>query len=149
MGKYIDIKLFKKIKIYRFSSGVKQDGGRWALFSYTPYEKDEKGNVMYGQEYTIFIDNIDNVNRTLKDGDTIEVKSINSVSAKDNTYKGKDNVQHTKRVIQVSIDIVIDNNMPNNNNSFNNGYNIPQGNNNQNEDNNPPVFEGGYDMPNF
>lgn len=145
MGKYIDIKVGKKLKLYRFASGFKQDQTRWALFSFTPYETDQKGNTFYGQEYTIFIDNINNVNRALQDGDMVEIASINSVSSKDNTYKGKDGQQHTKRVIQVAVNIVINNqNVNNNNNAQYNNYNDSQ------EDNTPPVFDGdGYNMPSF
>lgn len=150
MGKYIDIKVGKKLKLYRFASGYKQDQTRWALFSFTPYETDPQGNTFYGQEYTIFIDNINNVNRVLQDGDMVEIASINSVSSKDNTYKGKDNQQHTKRVIQVAVNIVINNQNVNNNNNMNNN-NVQYNNyDNSQNDNTPPVFDGdGYNMPSF
>lgn len=151
MGKYIDIKIGKKLKLYRFACGYKQDQTRWALFSFTPYETDQKGNTFYGQEYTIFIDNINNVNRALQDGDIVEISSINSVSSKDNTYTGKDGQQHTKRVIQVGVNIVIDNQNVNNNNNMNNN-NVQYNNyNNSQNDNIPPAFDDGdgYNMPSF
>ena len=137
MGKYLDIKIGKEIKLFRFASGSKQDGSRWALFSFTPYEKNDKGDYIYGQEYTIFINNINDVNYQLRDGDKVEITNIYSVSAEDNTYKGKDGIQHTKRVIKVVVDIRI-------NNQVNDS-------NNQNDivEESKPVFDGGYDMPDF
>ena len=60
MAKYLDLKLGKKLKIYRFNTGVGQNGA-WAFFSYTPYEKNPDESITYGQEYTIVISNIDDV----------------------------------------------------------------------------------------
>lgn len=144
MGKYLDIKIGKSLKLYRLATGIRQsDGKRWGLFSYTPFEKTDKGDYIYGQEYTIFMDNLPD-NMVLKDGDMVEVANILSVSAEDNTYTGKDKVQHTKRVIKVVIDIKLKDN--NNNNYTNNNY---QNNQIGNDNNEGAISDGSYDLPDF
>ena len=106
MAKYLDLKIGKKLKIYRFNTGVGQSG-TWAFFSYTPYEKNPDGTTTYGQEYTIIISNIDKVNFALRDGDTVEVAKINSVTADFQKYNSKKTgKQESKTVIKVAIDIV-------------------------------------------
>lgn len=143
MAKYLDIKIGKKLKLYRLATGTKQDGTMWGLFSYTPFEKTDKGDYIYGQEYTIFMNNLES-GMNLKDGDFVEVANILSVSAEDNTYKGKDGVQHTKRVIKVVVDIKLDNNSNNNTND-----NVNYNNYNEVKDENPAISSGNYDLPDF
>lgn len=143
MGKYLDIKVGKKLKLYRLATGTKQDGNLWGLFSYTPFEKKDNGDYIYGQEYTIFMNNLES-GMNLKDGDFVEVANILSVSAEDNTYKGKDGVQHTKRIIKVSIDIKIEN-KTNENLNENTQYGIYD---NTKEDN-PAIADSDYELPNF
>lgn len=134
MGKYLDIKIGKKLKLFRLATGVRQDGNRWGLFSYTPFEKTDKGDYIYGQEYTIFMNNLTN-DISLKDGDMVEVANILSVSAEDNTYKGKDGVQHTKRVIKVVIDIKLNDDV---------NYQM-----NDNYTDNGALSDGSYGLPDF
>ena len=133
MSKYLDIKVGKKLKVYRYREG-QSNYGKWALFSYTPYEKNDKGDVKYGQEYSILIANIEDVSKRLSDGDLVEIASINSVSANDTSYKDKTTgMTINKRVISVSVNIVVDNNSQYNNNNSN--EQVPS---NQY----PPVFDG-------
>lgn len=158
MAKYLDLKVGKKLKIYRFNTGSGQNGN-WAFFSYTPYEKNQDGSTTYGQEYTIQIANIDNVQFELKDGVSVEVDKINSVTADFQSYKSKQNGQMVnKTVIKVSVDIV----------TFTNGQTLQGSNpnvftpnpngqvqqpqyNNQNQPYNQPQFDdpssNGYEFP--
>lgn len=140
MSKYLDIKVGKKLKVFRYKEGTNKNNEKWALFSFTPSEKDDKGNYIYGQEYTISIRNISEINYALNDGDFVEIVAINSVTANDSTYTSKQTKQTiNKRVIVVSVDISL------NDNSFDNNYN-QQPNNNQY----PPVFENtDIDIPDF
>ena len=119
MAKYLDLKVGKKLKIYRFNTGTGQSG-TWAFFSYTPYEKNPDGTTTYGQEYTIMISNINNVQFELKDGVSVEVEKINSVTADFQKYTSKKTgKEESKTVIKVAIDIVI----------FENGQTLPGANN--------------------
>lgn len=107
MAKYLDLKLGKKLKIYRFNTGVGQNGS-WAFFSYTPYEKNPDGSTTYGQEYTIVISNIDDVQFELKDGVSVEIEKINSVTADFQSYTNKQTKQKVnKTVIKVAVDIKV------------------------------------------
>ena len=145
MAKYLDIKLGKEIKLYRLNTGTKQDGNKWALFSYTPYEKNDKGDYIYGQEYTFFINNINDVNYQLNDGDKITVDKIYSVSAEDSSYKDKNGKQQHKRIIKVVIDIEIKGNSNNQNDMQQNTNN----NESSQEEFNYPISDNGYEFPNF
>ena len=141
MAKYLDLKVGKKLKLFRLTTGIKQDGNRWGLFSFTPFEKTDKGDYIYGQEYTIFINNLTN-EMNLKDGDFVEIANIISVSAEDKSFKTKDGVQHNKRVINVTVDIKANENQVNNNQSNNyqpNNYNEETG----------EISGSSYDLPDF
>lgn len=143
MGKYLDIKVGKKLKIFRGKSGAD-----WFFFSFTPYEKNEKGDYIYGQEYVININNYKEVNYTLNDGDSVEIAAINSVTAEDNTYTSKkDNKTYTKKLIKVGIDIVIKDSNNNQNNEVN--YGIYNNGNSDDSSNNPNDLESDYEIPNF
>lgn len=146
MAKYLDIKLGKEIKLYRLNTGTKQDGNKWALFSYTPYEKNDKGDYIYGQEYTMFINNINDVNYQLNDGDKIVVDKILSVSAEDNYYKDKNGKEQHKRVIKVTIDIEIKGNNNNQNNIQQNEFDNQSS---SQENDFSAISDGGYEFPNF
>lgn len=149
MSKYLDIKVGKKLKVFRYKEGTNRNNEKWALFSFTPSEKDDKGNYIYGQEYTISIRNISEINYVLHDGDFVEIVAINSVTANDSTYTSKQTKQTiNKRVIVVSVDI----SLVGNDNPFDNNYNQqPNANNNGNNNNQyPPVFENtDIDIPDF
>lgn len=161
MAKYLDLKLGKKLKIYRFNTGVGQNGA-WAFFSYTPYEKNQDGSTTYGQEYTIVISNIDDVQFELKDGVSVEIEKINSVTADFQTYTNKQTKQKVnKTVIKVAVDIKVSDavfNAPNGNpNVFTPNANkpmnqpnnqVPQNQFDGNGDDEFP-FENDYAMPNF
>ena len=164
MAKYLDLKLGKKLKIYRFNTGVGQNGS-WAFFSYTPYEKNPDGSTTYGQEYTIVISNIDDVQFELKDGVSVEIEKINSVTADFQSYTDKKTKQKVnKTVIKVAVDIKESDavfTVPNRNpNVFTPNANKPMnqpnnqvtqnqfdGNGEDGEDEFP--FENDYAMPNF
>lgn len=143
MGKYLDLKVGKSLKLYRYAEGRRQDGQKWGLFSFTPAEQDDKGNTYYGQEYTIFINNINDTDRNFVEGDKVEIANIISVTAEDNSYKDKSGQQRHKRVIRVVVDIVLNNNNNNNNSNSNNKQN------NSNNTNNIQIENSSYEMPNF
>lgn len=162
MAKYLDLKIGKKLKIYRFNTGYGQNG-TWAFFSFTPYEKNQDGSTTYGQEYTIMISNIDNVNFELKDGVSVEIEKINSVTADFQSYTSKKTgKQESKTVIKVAIDIkttadVANNNQQNPNVFTPNGnkpMQQPQYNNQQPQYQEPSpsdysYTDDDYNMPNF
>ena len=105
MSNYLDLKVGKKLKVYRFKWGTTQNG-MWGLFSYTPYEKNQDGSTTYGQEYSIMIANIDKVKFSIKDGDSVEIEKINSITADFQSYTSKTTKQKVnKTVIKVSVDI--------------------------------------------
>lgn len=140
MAKYLDLKVGKKLKIFRFKCGQNQNG-QWALFSYTPAEKDQNGNYVYGQEYTIVIGNIDKFNYRLQDGMQVEIESITSVTAQYQEYTNRAGIKVTKTVMNVVVNLKNENQQniqnppsqnPNDFNSFDNNNNF-----------------GGYDMPDF
>ena len=161
MAKYLDLKIGKKLKIYRLNTGVGQNGS-WAFFSYTPYEKNQDGSTTYGQEYTIMISNIDNVQFVLKDGVSVEVEKINSVSADFQSFTSKQTGQKiNKTVIKVGVDIKTTADVANNNKQNPNVF-TPNGNkpmqqpqyNNQPQYEEPspsdyPFSDDDYNMPNF
>lgn len=107
MAKYLDLKVGKKLKVYKFNWGNSQNGA-WALFSFTPYETDEKGNTTYGQNYTIIISNYSQLNCAIGEGDMVEIDKINSVTTEYTSYKSKATGQMVnKTVVKVAIDIKI------------------------------------------
>lgn len=139
MAKYLDLKVGKKLKIYKYNSGTGQYGN-WAFFTYTPAEKDQNGNYVYGQEYTIIIGNIDSFKYQLQEGMQVEIESINSVTAEFQSYTSKQtNQKVNKTVIKVAVNLKVEN-MNQQTQQQNPGFN------NSNDFNG---FGGGYDMPNF
>lgn len=105
MPKYLDLKVGKKLKVFRFKCGDGQSG-KWGFFSYTPYEKNQDGSTTYGQEYSIVISNLANVQFAIKDGDSVEIERINSVTADFQSFTSKTNNQKiNKTVIKVAVDI--------------------------------------------
>lgn len=140
MAKYLDLKVGKKLKIFRLKSGTNQKGN-WAFFTYTPAEKDQNGNYIYGQEYTIIVNNVDKLCQ-LQDGMQVEIESIISVTAEYQSYTSKQtNQKINKMVMKVTANLKTDNQQ---NNNFQNPQN--QNSNNFNDFNNS---FGGYDMPDF
>ena len=152
MANYLDLKVGKKLKVYRFKCGTSQNGS-WGFFSYTPYEKNQDGSTTYGQEYSIIISNIADVTFQIKDGDSIEVEKINSVTADFQSFTSKQtNQKINKTVIKVAVDIKTTNESsnvftPNNNPQPRNQ--APQPNQDPNGFEYPFPADDDYNMPNF
>jgi len=150
MAKYLDLKVGKKLKVYKFNCGNGQNGA-WGLFSFTPYETDDKGNTTYGQNYTIIISNYAQLNCFLRDGDSVEIDKINSVTTEFTSFKSKTTGQNVnKTVVKVAVDIKVPQMTNNNQQQPNNYYQQP--NNNQFSNPNEESYYGNeddYDMPNF
>ena len=140
MAKYLDLKVGKKLKVYKYKSGTSQNGN-WAFFTYTPAEKDQNDNYVYGQEYTIVINNIDSFRYQLQEGMQVEIDSIISVTADFQSYTSKQtNQKINKTVIKVAVNLKVENMNQQQVQEQNPGFN------NSNDFNG---FGGGYDMPNF
>ena len=140
MGKYLDLKVGKKLKVFRFNSGSGQYG-KWALFSFTPSEKDDKGNYVYGQEYTIIIDNFNEINYQLQDGMQVEIASINSITAEIVSYKNNKGENVNKTVMKVKVNLKVE--------SFSNQQQQYSNQNSNDFNSYGGGFGGDYEMPNF
>ena len=148
MSNYLDLKIGKKLRLYNFRSGVGTNNQKWGLFTYTPYENLADGSYKYGQKYSIVIDNIGNTNRDFKDGDSVIVANIKSVTAVDSDYQKNGTTIHD-RFIKVVVDIKIDNNSNTNTNNntnsiYNNNNSLPE---EQTYDNS--FANDDYDVPTF